>query len=107
MISNTKATIGRKVWYWSCSVEDQSLSCYDERQAFDATVIYVHPEGTALAGLVDLSIIDHAGERTTESAVELHDPGEFDIHDQPDVNESYATWMPYQKQQHDKQGETK
>jgi hypothetical protein len=86
MPSKIQPTIGRKVWFYNASY---AANCFDQKQALDATVIYVHPDGP-----VNLSVVDHAGHRLTAHAVSLEDPTEFDGHGVRD----YATWMPFQMQ---------
>lgn len=84
-MSSIVPTIGRKVWYWSAST-----SCVnDDKQAFDATVIYVHNPTT-----VDLMVTNHAGTTYNVRSANLRDPGFFaDCHSVP---APYATWMPFQ-----------
>lgn len=95
-LSTTKPTIGRKLWYWIPT----DTCVQDKKQAFDATVIFVNPDGTA-----NLVYTNHYGTTSSMWTVGVHDPQEDDSHGVKDAG--YATWMPYQKQQHDKQGETK
>ena len=90
-------TIGRKVWYWS-GPEDLDLVTYlDASQAFDATVIFVHPDCC-----VNLLVNDHNGTEYVVIKAILEDPEEGDCHCQEGRDEGYASWMPYQKQQHEK-----
>lgn len=97
-VSQHKATIGRKVWYW----HPQVSAVEDTLQAFDATVIYVYPDGD-----VKLQATNHWGTTNTVSRVKLYDPSTDDRHGAVDY--AYCTWMPYQKQQMDsqKQGDQK
>lgn len=88
MASSIKPTIGRKVWFY------QGAGCgsggyFNKQQPFDATVIYIRSDG-----VVDLSVVDHGGERRVFQNIELYDPQPDDRHGR--VDRSYATWMPYQ-----------
>ncbi len=90
-------TIGRKVWYWSPRIKVGE----DARQAFDATVVYVNSRGQ-----VNLACHNHNGAIFNVTAVELRDPATDttgDFHGKEQDGAGYATWMPYQKAQHDKQ----
>lgn len=91
-LSATKPTIGRKLWYWIPT----DTCVQDKKQAFDATVIFVRTDGR-----VDLMYTNHYGTTISMRNVELHDPQEDDSHDTR--QDHYATWMPYQKQLHDRQ----
>lgn len=94
MKSSHVASIGRKVWLWMPNGGHE-----DTRQAFDATVIYVHPDGD-----VKLRYMNHLGTSSTYSKVELRDPSDDttgDFHGKETA--PYATWMPYQKKQMDSQ----
>ena len=84
-MSSIIPTIGRKVWLW---IGNRGYVVLDQKQAFDATVVFVHPDGK-----VNLSFLDHAanGPMVAEF-VTLRDP---QIDDQHGV-EFIATWMPYQ-----------
>jgi hypothetical protein len=88
--SSITPTIGRKVWFWASEDFIDATDCVpeDPKQAFDATVIYVHSDGN-----VNLSVVDHRGEQGLVENCELRDPGEGDEHG---GEEDYATWMPYQ-----------
>ena len=81
-MSTITPTIGRKVWLYTAAQSPQ-----DSKQAFDATVIFVHP-----SGLVNLYFVNHWGTAGSLSSVQLRDPQEDDKHGV----ETYATWMPYQ-----------
>jgi hypothetical protein len=96
MLSNHKAAVGRKLWYWSPDTAAQATSCLDDKVPFDATVVFVDKNQ-----LVNVSFFDHEGSAHTDLEVEVHDPDvENDSHNS--VGEAYCTWMPYQKQQMDK-----
>lgn len=88
-MSSITPTIGRKVWFWATEPENHSIEDHD--QALDATVIFVHPDKT-----VNLQVVDHQGDITTQFGVELRDPQEGDRHFSDTLNEGVATWMPYQ-----------
>lgn len=91
-------TIGRKVWYWCGVDQDENDLVIAEAQAFDATVIYVNNNNN----YVTLAVIAHDGTPFTVENVQLFDPGTITM--EHNVNdEAAATWMPYQKAQHDKQ----
>lgn len=77
-------TIGRKVWYWPHD-EDGGLNVYDDKQACDATVVYVWSETC-----VNLRVTDHAGNTVARTSVLLVQDEE-----RP-AGRSHATWMPYQ-----------
>lgn len=78
-------SIGRKVWVWSTT-----HSYADQRQAFDATVIFVHSEDR-----ITVRFDNHWGTQQIQSAVLLRDPLDSDMHSA--VEEALvATWMPYQ-----------
>lgn len=87
-------TVGRKVWFWVNSEHTSDGKMLDERQAFDATVLYVHPTGE-----VNLLVVDHGGIPRFEEKVLLVDPEKgawpTDQHDHAGER-GYATWMPYQ-----------
>lgn len=97
-ISAHKATIGRKLWVWV----DSEDGVVDVKQAFDATVILVNLDDT-----VDVFALSHSGSQMIFSSVEVHDPEPSDQHMRQDENvvPVYATWMPFQKNQMDKQGQ--
>jgi hypothetical protein len=78
-VSTIKPTIGRKVWYWP---EQPTMRVNDDRQAFDATIVFVHDDGT-----VNLAVFDHDGHYLIQHRVELQD--------EP-TRRGIATWMPYQ-----------
>jgi len=87
-MSSIVPTIGRKVWYWSSG----HVGVLDNKQAFDATVIYVVP--SADPSLVHLQVINHMGYASVENGVALRDHQEGDSHSS--VEYRVATWMPYQ-----------
>ena len=84
-MSSITPTIGRKVWLWMTSQNNVQ----DSKQAFDATVICVGPNGT-----VNLYYVNHWGTAGSLTQVELRDPQPADEHGRESV--PYATWMPYQ-----------
>jgi len=86
MSNSIKPTIGRKVWLW---VGNEGFAILDPKQAFDATVVFVHPDGK-----VNLSFSDHeANGPLMAEFVTLRDPQIDDQHGTPGM---IATWMPYQ-----------
>ncbi len=89
-------TVGRKVWLWVPSEEFGVIR--DNHQAFDATVIFVNGDGT-----ITVTAFDHQGNNATHVDVLLEDPEDGNQHCQEGSEWIYATWMPYQKAQHDKQ----
>lgn len=100
MLTKDPVTVGRKVWYWNEPYQGDVL---DQKQPFDATVVFVNADNT-----INLLVLDHMGHNISVMSVELHDPdiapetGEGDMHGNA---KGYATWMPYQKKQHEKQKE--
>jgi hypothetical protein len=89
--STTRATVGRKVWYWTADrVSPEVL--IDPKQPFDATVVFVHEDGR-----VNLRLHDHRGRRSSVERIELRDP-RAEVPDEHG-HDNYATWMPYQKAQ--------
>ena len=91
-MSSIAPTIGRKVWYWT----NNPNGMLDNKQAFDATILFVHNPT-----MVNLSVIDHEGNPSVETSVQLRDPAPEG--QKPDQHEfggsAYATWMPYQTSQ--------
>lgn len=82
-MSSIKPTIGRKVYFWQ-----SGLSCVkDDKQAFDATIIYVQNDTT-----VDVMFTNHYGTTSSAVGMQLRDPGANRHGD----GENYVTWMPYQ-----------
>lgn len=96
LVSKHRPTIGRNLWLWMPS---QDGVC-DPLQAFDAKVVFVHPDG-------DCSIVatTHTGAPVFIERIEVHDPSD-DYHNVM-LDKPYATWMPYQKAVMDAQGEPK
>lgn len=97
MPSSNKATVGRKVWLWTNSLD----GVLDANQAFDATVKYVHADGS-----VNVTAHTHTGAPMFVEALEVHDPSEDEKqpnHHSVTLASSYCTWMPYQKKQMDSQ----
>lgn len=91
--NSIKPSIGRRVWFWTGASTNNVL---DSGQAFDAGIVFVHPDGR-----VNLAVTDHTGMTFTATNVPLVDPPEDGT--QPDYHDGsgmeYATWMPYQKGQ--------
>lgn len=81
-----KPTVGRKVWLWAQG--GGGFTIFDRRQPIDATVIFVHEDGT-----VNLSLVDHAGNCSTAFDVELKN---YTAESHDTVAGLVATWMPYQ-----------
>ena len=85
-----KPTIGRKVWFYAGgAVLPGAWTTYksgDETQPMDATVVYVHGDR-----MVNLAVLDHAGEPHAVRSVHLVQPG-----DEAVPNGMRAEWMPYQ-----------
>jgi len=94
-MSTIKPTIGRKVWLWLGQGDydpngvGAAFSVMDRAQAFDATVAFVHTDGT-----VNLGVLDHAGQPCSFARMRLYDPDPENCHGQHEFG--YATWMPYQ-----------
>jgi hypothetical protein len=92
------ATIGRIVWVWLA--EDSEFfdddTVIDETQPFRADVVFIKSDGG-----VRLNVISHLGAIFDLDVGPVRDPNPTDRHGQAE-QESYATWMPYQKAQHDK-----
>lgn len=94
-------TIGRRVWYWPSDYDrglleykpDSIMTIGDKGQACDAGIAYVHSDR-----LVNLSVADHNGAMHTRASVRLLQDDE-----KAPEYESYATWMPYQKANAEKQ----
>lgn len=81
-----KPTIGRVVWYFP-SGDNSEVVKYDD-QPMAATVAYVHNDH-----MVNLSVVDHAGNQHACTSVRLVQEGE------ECPNGAYCEWMPYQKGQ--------
>ena len=92
MSSSITPTIGRKVWLWVPKNQVPAEAIQSPLQAFDATIIFVHPNGE-----VNVSFFDHCGGLGGVHEVELLDPKPEDQH--PEGGQAYATWMPYQVNQ--------
>lgn len=84
-MSSITPTIGRKVWLW----HSDALQVRDDQQAFDAEVVFVHPNGG-----VSVVYRTHYGVQYFLPHVPLLDPTDDDEHG--NSKEPYATWMPYQ-----------
>jgi len=93
--STQTPTIGRKVWFWTCPERSDEYEILDNKQALDATVVFVHPDGT-----VNLDISDHKAQLEEAFRVRLFDYDPAVAHDMPFAEENFATWMPYQMQKH-------
>ena len=92
------ATIGRIVWVWLDEASDffDDDNVIDETQPFRADVIFIQSDGS-----VRLNVISHFGAIFDLIVGPIRDPNPADRHGQAE-HESYASWMPYQKAQHDK-----
>lgn len=88
-------TIGRKVWFWVSPEDTDEFVIQDEKQALDATVVYVHPDGT-----VTLDVTDHSAFNEKAMNVPLFDYDPAVTHGMEYAEKSFATWMPYQMQKH-------
>lgn len=98
-ISHHKASVSRKIWIWSNSMDGVK----DPLQAFDGTVLHVHPDGT-----VDVIARTHTGAPSYLEKLEVHDPspeGDDSHYNHHNITMagSYCTWMPYQKKVMDKE----
>lgn len=90
MGSSIRPTVGRKVWVWVG--DDVGSSIVDEAQPFDATILFVEPDG-----LVSVRFYDHKGSETFAESIELRDPLPGGDNHGPAGSEGiFATWMPYQ-----------
>jgi len=85
-------TIGRKVWFWPTDFQRRTGMAICDDSPCDATVIFVHPQGT-----VNLRISDHAGSTHIAHSVELLQ-GVHPERNAPEF-EGRASWMPYQAKQ--------
>jgi hypothetical protein len=96
MLSNHKATVGRKIWVWVNTLDGVK----DPYQAFDGTVLHVHQDGA-----VDVLVRSHTGAPTYYELLEVHDPASnaTDNHHNITMASPYCTWMPYQKKVMDKE----
>jgi hypothetical protein len=88
-MSAIKPTIGRKVWLWISTGLMPENTVLDSRQAFDASIAFVHPDGR-----INVTYADHSGETAAHEDLAIHDPKETDQH--TGGGEPYCTWMPYQ-----------
>lgn len=93
------ATIGRVVWVWleenSDYLDDDTV--LDDNQPFRADVIFVAEDGR-----VHLNVVAHNGAIFDLTVGPVRDP-EDGAHHSHAGEGPYASWMPYQKAQHDKQ----
>lgn len=98
-LSQDKPTVGRIVWVWMTEedAETHGLEVRTEDQPFMGQVLFVD----VAANLATVEAVDPAGNRAVVGDITIFDPEEGDAHDQ-EGGESFATWMPYQKKQHDK-----
>lgn len=104
-VSQDKATIGRKVWLWhsEADLDEHSDTVLDHTQGFDGTVVFVHPDGK-----VSVAYHDHGGDYCVHNngeALVLYDYTGTEAQGHGGVgaeDQSFCTWMPYQKAQHDK-----
>lgn len=98
--SQDKPTVGRIVWVWLNDEEQTMYGLFPERPSvpFKGEVIFANPD----TGLCTLSVAGHDGSYNTIPDVQIFDPEDTDCHGD---DESYATWMPYQKAQHDQHRE--
>jgi hypothetical protein len=81
-----RPTVGRVVWYRPNGREE--LNVLDPAQPLAAIVAFVHGDK-----MVNLSVIDHVGQRHAVERVVLLQEG-----DNPSAGH-YCEWMPYQKGQ--------
>jgi hypothetical protein len=94
MFSQTKPTIGRKLWLYIST--DKMPGALLSNQPLDATVVHVNEDGT-----VNLCFFTHNGNNGFLPSIPLYDPKESDSH--MGGGNHYATWMPYQAAQAKKQ----
>lgn len=94
------ATIGRVVWVWIGEDDEVygEVNILDTDKAFKADVVFVHEDGR-----VNLSVIDHEGNLFDLIVGAVRDPAEGESFAHGHEDTSFASWMPYQKAQHDKQ----
>lgn len=77
-------TVGRKIWYHPHQYE-RDANYYDSRQPFDATITYVHDDGT-----VNLDVVNEsAGRCPGKTQITLCDTYDDSVCGQ-------AGWMPFQ-----------
>lgn len=79
-------TVGRKVWFWCGNMNREVL---DASQAFDATIVFVKPDGT-----VNVTLTDHLCGRSIAIGRVIRDYSSNDRHGHGEA--SFCTWMPYQ-----------
>lgn len=91
------ATIGRVVWVWVGEGDElyEDVNILDNDQAFKADVVFVHEDGR-----LNLAAIDHEGNLFDVVTGPVRDPEGHEGHGHEGA--TYASWMPYQKLQHDK-----
>ena len=93
------ATIGRKVWLYLPSHMLSGVAALGQ-EPFDATVCFVHSDGT-----VNVAAYDHFGRKIEDESMlgqlPLFKPNEVPANfaDEEEVLEPYCTWMPYQVNQ--------
>ena len=90
MANSMTPTIGRKVWLWLNPAQAPEGTLLDVKQAFDATVIFVHPSGK-----INVRFTTHDGQLGGSLNVRLQQPDGSDVHSS-ELLEPYCTWMPYQ-----------
>lgn len=97
--SQDKPTVGRIVWVWMLEedAKTEGLEVRTSDQPFVAQVLWVDTRGN----MATVEAVDPAGNRAVIEDLTIFDPEEGDCHDH-ESGESFATWMPYQKKQHDK-----
>lgn len=115
-LSDTKPTVGRKVWYWTVPMLDDDMISLREDVPFDATVVFVYSQDETYT--VNLVVTDHVGNTKFRPQVPVFDLPKWDdegneFETEADavnyltttVDESHgiATWMPYQTKQHAQQ----
>lgn len=83
-----KPTIGRRVWYWPSEhdLSQEYMEQFDQSQAFDAGVVFVHSDRE-----VNLVVSDHNATSYDRLHIPLIQPG-----DEKPVEGGYCEWMPYQ-----------
>lgn len=84
MGTSIKPNVHRKCWVWGVD----GLTVLDPKQPFDATILFVHEDGT-----LNLSVYDHEGNEAILRNVPLRDGRADDSH----MNvEMHACWSPFQ-----------